>query len=481
MLKSLHIKLALILILLIASLMAVTGIFLVNGVARFYMDEFSGSMSGYFNGNQILSDALNAALDSVAPADRISEIISSGTASLGIDGRQRLFFILDGAGIPVAGPHMDRAELVDLTPNILSALAGRPGYAVNPSDKVFDCAVPVGEGAVSYIVYICDLKESLRRQTAELVRIVIEAVALGLVISILLSFILSKTLVTPIENLTRSASRVAAGDFSHTPEVHSGDELSVLTRTFNNMSQVLKKALDEQKQLDEIRREFVSNVSHELRTPLTNVRSYAETLLDADEINKKDAKTFLGVILSESDRMTRLVRDLLTLSKFDYDKMDWRVSRVDFGEILTAVGNAMRLEAERRRHGLTLRLAKGLPVIYGDRERLEQVFFNIVSNAIYYTPDGGDIAVSAAEDSGDVRVVVKDNGIGIPAEDLPRVFERFYRVDKARSRSLGGTGLGLSIAREIVKKHHGDITVESESGKGTVVTVRLPVALNAEP
>lgn len=173
--------------------------------------------------------------------------------------------------------------------------------------------------------------------------------------------------------------------------------------------------------------------------------------------------------------MARLVRDLLTLSRFDYGEMDWRVALVNFNPSLSKVCGAMRLEAERRGHELTFTAQDALPDTYGDKERLEQVFFNIISNALYYTPDGGKVTVGTRREGDTAVITVEDNGIGIPAEDLPRVFERFYRVDKARSRSLGGTGLGLAIAREIVQKHRGSISVSSESPGGTTVTVRLPL------
>jgi len=229
-----------------------------------------------------------------------------------------------------------------------------------------------------------------------------------------------------------------------------------------------------QHRLDELRREFVSNVSHELRTPLTNIRSYAETLLDTDDLPPETACSFTQVILSETERMNRLVRDLLTLSRLDFDKMDWHFTRFQLDNMLRGVHEAMRLEAERLSHTLMF-IYEASPIsLMGDRERLEQVVVNLLSNALKYTPSGGRISVTADKTDGEVRIIVHDNGIGIPKKDLPRLFERFYRVDKARSRRSGGTGLGLSIAREIVEGHHGTIRVDSIPDQGTTVTVTLP-------
>ena len=226
-----------------------------------------------------------------------------------------------------------------------------------------------------------------------------------------------------------------------------------------------------------MRREFVANVSHELRTPLTNIRSYAETIMDSgDEMPPALRGNFLGVIVSEADRMTRIVQDLLTLSKFDYGKMEMNIARFPFAKAVSGVYEAVVLDAQNHGHQLTLHLPEHLPEVDGDRERIEQVIMNIVSNAIKYTPDGGKIDMTAGVSGQQVFVRIADNGIGIPEKDLPRLFERFYRVDKARSRASGGTGLGLSIAKEILNQHHGDITIDSVYGKGTTVTITLPIA-----
>lgn len=232
----------------------------------------------------------------------------------------------------------------------------------------------------------------------------------------------------------------------------------------------------EQRKSEQTRREFVANVSHELRTPLTNVKSYAETILSAgDDLPPELRNNFLGVIVSEADRMTRIVKDLLTLTKFDYGKMEMNISRFSFAEAVQNVHKAVALDAQNHGHTLTLDCPDDLPSVDGDRERIEQVIMNIVSNAIKYTPDGGKIAITAGTTGKSVFVRISDNGIGIPEKDLPRLFERFYRVDKARSRESGGTGLGLSIAKEILNQHKGDIRIESVYGEGTDVTITLPI------
>ena len=232
----------------------------------------------------------------------------------------------------------------------------------------------------------------------------------------------------------------------------------------------------EQRKTEEMRREFVANVSHELRTPLTNIRSYAETLADnAGDIPPETEKNFLGVILNESDRMTHIVQDLLTLSRFDSGRSELNLAPFDFGEAVRDVYQANRLEAQRHGHTMELELPVSLPEIVGDRERILQVMMNVVSNSIKYTPDGGRIRLSAGVQGKRVWMEVADNGIGIPKEDRGRIFERFYRVDKARSRESGGTGLGLSIAKEIIDRHQGTIELVDRPGPGLTVRITLLV------
>ncbi len=232
--------------------------------------------------------------------------------------------------------------------------------------------------------------------------------------------------------------------------------------------------ITEQERMEKSRREFVANVSHELRTPLTNIKSYAETLLGTTEKDSME-QNFLGVINSEADRMARIVRDLLALSQFDYGH-NLQKRPFPLPKLTEDVIRRLLIEAEK--HGQTLSFindAPDLPPVNGDRDRVEQVLVNIVSNAIKYTPAHGHIEVRCSANVSEAEVCVTDTGIGIPEADLPRIFERFYRVDKARSRKMGGTGLGLAIAREIVEAHGGRILIQSEKGKGTRVRIILPI------
>lgn len=232
----------------------------------------------------------------------------------------------------------------------------------------------------------------------------------------------------------------------------------------------------EAEKLEQARREFVANVSHELRTPLTTIKSYAEALDDGAMDERELAAGFVGVIRNETERMIRLVSDLLHLSRFDSRRVQLRREKTNMLEMLEEVVDRFSFQLRQKAITATVQAAPKLKPAWLDRDGIDQVLDNLVSNAIKYTLDGGKIVLSAAyNEAGQLTVVVKDTGIGIPRKNLEHIFDRFYRVDKARSRSMGGTGLGLSIAREIVRAHGGTITLESEAGVGTVVTVTLPI------
>jgi two-component system sensor histidine kinase VicK len=243
---------------------------------------------------------------------------------------------------------------------------------------------------------------------------------------------------------------------------------------------VVLQDMTEQTRLDQMRRDFVANVSHELKTPLTTIISYVETLLDGALEDHTLAGAFLTTVHEEADRMNRLVKDLLMLTTLEHQQEKRKLQTVYMDEMVVEVADRMVVNAQSKGQRLLTSLPEEVPPVLANRDQIEQVLVNIVSNAIKYTQAGGEIAVSLQVQEHAVAVAVQDNGIGIPEEDLPRIFERFYRVDKARSRQLGGTGLGLSIAQQIIEGHQGRIWIESELGKGTLVTFTLPIAAAKE-
>ena len=231
--------------------------------------------------------------------------------------------------------------------------------------------------------------------------------------------------------------------------------------------------ITEHVRLDNMRKEFVADVSHELKTPITSIMGYADTLLEG-EYDKETQNRFLNVIASEARRMAQLVTDLLTLSRYDSKKIKKEETEFDLGDLVKKCQEKLKFEIEKKGHNMECFVTASVPPVQADKYGIERVVLNILSNAIKYTPENGTIKVYVGFVYNDAYIKVIDNGIGIPEEDLERIFERFYRVDKARTREMGGTGLGLSIAKEILDQNKGSIDIKSEVGKGTEVVIRLP-------
>ncbi len=450
--------------------------------------------------------------------------------------------------------------------------------SVRTKDKVY----PIYNGdelaGVMYLRYdLMDIYTSLNKTRM----IILQAILTSLVVTIIIGFIISKSITDPINDITIKASKLAEGNFDQMVEVRSEDEIGTLSKTFNFLTQELKKGISEvsrekskleaiinymedgliaidengevihhnpkalkllgfdkeldqdligdlmsiynsgrlnngigsknvkynnrvlkvnfapyldersvkvgavfvlqditeEERLENMRREFVANVSHELKTPLTSIKSYTETILDGAVDDPEMQRTFLEVVNSEADRMSRLVRDLLELSNFDSDAVRFKKSEYNLNQMINSCILKVKVTADQKRQKIRVHLPEQPILAIVDYDKIEQVVLNILSNAIKYTGDEGeiDVEVRAGETTQLFDIVITDTGMGIPEEDLERIYERFYRVDKARSRALGGTGLGLSIAKEIIEAHHGKIAVASEYGHGTKVTISLPI------
>ena len=446
----------------------------------------------------------------------------------------------------------------------------------------------VRAGEVKAVLYLRDNLEDIYETLSKSELILSQATFLALLITVILGYLIAKSVTEPINDVTKKAALMAKGNFNQRVDVKSDDEIGKLAEMFNYLTEKLKttlaevysekskmetilnymadgliavntkgkiihanpKALEmlsitnkeitdrnyndifnelnekltlnyiinnndhwignelinindliykinyapykneknekngvvlviqditEQQKLEHMRREFVANVSHELKTPITSIKSYTETLLSGALDDREISERFLNVIFSESDRMARLVRDLLQLSNFDYRQTDIDKEYRDLVKL--SRDSVMKLEMTAKNKNQSLNFITDLETLYSyfDYDRIEQVLLNIISNSIKYTEEKGEIDVCLEQRNDKAYLKVKDNGIGIPKEDLPRIFERFYRVDKARARDLGGTGLGLSIAKEIIEAHHGSINIDSESGKGTEVTIVIPL------
>ena len=231
--------------------------------------------------------------------------------------------------------------------------------------------------------------------------------------------------------------------------------------------------ITEHVKLDNMQKELVADVSHELKTPITSIMGYADTLLEGG-YDEETQQKFLNVIASESRRMARLVTDLLTLSRYDSNKKKTQKEAFDLGELVKKCQEKLAIEIKKKNHTVNCFVTADVPLVYADKDDIERVVLNIMTNSIKYTQDGGEIKIYVGFVYNDAYIKIFDNGIGIPEDDLSRIFERFYRVDKARTREMGGTGLGLSIAKEILDKNGGSIDIKSKVGEGTEVVIRIP-------
>jgi len=297
----------------------------------------------------------------------------------------------------------------------------------------------------------------------------------AVVFVIIIGYLVSQGVIGPLGEMTEVARSITAGDFSKRLSPRGGDELAVLATSLNRMSNELEQKIQRLKEADRMKTELVANVSHELKTPLTSILGYIETLEHGALEDGENARRFLSIIRRHSEGLSNTVNDLLKLSELEHvAKGSLEPEVFDLRDLIddtTSVfenalsGKGQTLLTEYRGEGFRL---------LGDRLKIEQALVNMIDNAVKYTPEGGEISVRARDQGNSLEVRVSDRGIGIPVEHLSRVFERFYRVDKARSRSVGGTGLGLAIVKHTVSLHGGKVKIDSEPGKGTVITITLP-------
>jgi signal transduction histidine kinase len=289
--------------------------------------------------------------------------------------------------------------------------------------------------------------------------------ALAAGIALLLARLLAIGMTSPLRDMARAAGEMAQGEYGVRVDSDSRDEVGQLARAFNRMSADLE-------QVERLRRDLVANVSHELKTPISALRAHLENLLDG--VEQPDRAT-IQVMLQQSERLSRLVEQLLDLSRLESGDIPMERRAVPLQPLAAEVASEVAV-ARGNRVRIDVTVPDGLPALWADRERVHQVLFNLLDNAVRFTPPDGAVTVSAQRRSDRCEVAVADTGPGIPAEHLPLLFERFYRVDPARARGDGGTGIGLAIARSVVEAHGGRIWAESRVGEGSVFRFELPLA-----
>ena len=316
-------------------------------------------------------------------------------------------------------------------------------------------------GAVYAYEYDTEQAALLEGMQGNLLRLSAFIGAVVLVLSLFLSMALGKK----IGNLLTAIRQVREGAYSHRAQISGRDEIAQIGQEFNSLTDRLQTT-------ENARRRFVSDASHELKTPLAAIRLLTDSILQTDNIDPETTREFVADIGQEAERLSRITEDLLRLTRLDNSILDPPVT-VDVLPVLEQVMRMMSLVAQEKGTELTYR-AEGTCTMLATRDEIHQIIYNLTDNAVKYTPPGSTVQVSLFREGDQVVLTVEDNGAGIPEEDLPRIFERFYRVDKARSRAAGGTGLGLAIVRDTVEKRGGTVEAANRPGGGAVFTVRWP-------
>ena len=363
------------------------------------------------------------------------------------------------------GFHLLDGEGETQVPSVLDPITGRDISKVWVGCFASALVNAAGErmGALVMITSVQETVDSLTSLQDQMLGIVLTALVAVLVLAGFISRIVTK----PVAELSAGIERMSKGDYQHRVHVKGRGEMAQLAAAFNEMSEKVHS-------LDEARNQFVSNASHELKTPLATIKILVESMIYQDDMPAELRQEFLGDINKEIDRLSSVVGDLLTLVHIDSHKLRLRRELMVFSETVRETVARLAPLAKKRGQTLSADIQDGCEM-FADPGKLAQVCYNIIENAIKYTPDGGSVTVRLRRAGRDAVLEISDTGVGIPEEDLPHVFDRFYRVDKARSRDTGGTGLGLSIVQQIIRLHAGSVTVQSVRGEGTTFTVQLPV------
>ncbi len=373
-------------------------------------------------------------------------------------------------------------------PEVAKALAGAAASSIRKSPTTgkdfLYVALPTGADALRLALPLREVSAQVKEIRRELLVFTL----IAFLPAIALAAFFARYFSTRLGEIIEYAGALAAGNFRMRLRHVGKDELGTLSRKLNETGEKLQRAFEdlqrehiEMEKVERIRKDFVINVSHELRTPLASIQGYTETLLDGALNEPENNVRFLTIIRQNAERLGRLTADLLTLSRIELKTQKFQFAFYNVNSLADESVDSMRPIAQKKQIELVVHPAPNEIEVFCDFEAVHQILVNLLDNAIKYTPDGGRIDVSAEHlpDAGDgkelVRITVRDTGIGIPKDELPRLFERFYRVDKARSRELGGTGLGLAIVKHLVRAQGGDVFVMSEPGRGSVFSFTLPV------
>lgn len=361
--------------------------------------------------------------------------------------------------------HLERPELQQA---IATGLGIITRYSDTLSKSMRYMAMPITDydqyGFIRVALPLSHIDQRLDRMQ----NIIIVAASLTAIMALLLGFWIARSFANPLSRMTDMARLLSKGDYKQRLEIDRQDEMGELAMTLNLIAQTAA-------QREAVRRDFIANASHELKTPVTAIQSITETLLEDDNMDEETHQRFIKKVNNQSIRLSQLISDLLALSRLESNDAE-SFENIDLNEIIQDSCNVLQAHAKEKTLSLNTQCPDTKVIIYGDEKSLSQLLINLIDNAIKYTPENGHVNVLLNTINNQAIIEIKDNGIGIDPEEQHRIYERFYRVDKARSKTLGSTGLGLSIVKHIVIRHQGNISLESALGQGALFRVTLPLA-----
>jgi signal transduction histidine kinase len=347
-----------------------------------------------------------------------------------------------------------------------------------------------GETVSTYNIIVADIKVGYAEITFKnnskpqaalnkvfffLILIIGSLIATFILCAILFTWLISRSILVPLKELNIAAENIMNGNLNFEIKYKKKNEMGRFNATFNMMRLKLKESLEKQACIENSRKELIASISHDLRTPITSIKGYVEGLQDGIVHDKEKYERYLSVIKEKSDKLDKLIDDLFQFSQLELGKMSMEFLEQDSNEMLEAIVNPIEMEFKDDQIRLFAQKPFASKRIIADKNRIAQVFDNILSNARRYVGKDGEIKINAVNEGKFIKIVIKDTGAGISHEDLPYIFDRFYRGEKSRSREFGGTGLGLAICKQIIEDHGGKIWVQSEIGKGTMFYFTLPV------
>jgi two-component system, OmpR family, phosphate regulon sensor histidine kinase PhoR len=362
------------------------------------------------------------------------------------------------------GNHIERPELQQASETGLGVITR---YSDTLSKSMHYMAIPITDHYQYGFIRVALPLSHIDQRLDRLRNIIIVAASLTAIIALFLGFWIARSFANPLSRMTNMARLLSNGDYKQRLEIDRQDEMGELAMTLNLLAQTAA-------QREAVRRDFIANASHELKTPVSAIQGITETLLEDDKMDEETHQRFIQKVNSQSLRLSQLISDLLALSRLETKDAEF-FDNVDLNKVIQDSCHDLQTDANENGLSLVWQCPETSIVVFGDEESLSQLLINLIDNAIKYTPENGHINVTLKTENSLVILVIEDDGIGIGSEEQHRIFERFYRVDKARSKILGGTGLGLAIVKHIVIRHQGHITLESTLGQGSLFRVTFPL------